>query len=51
MFDLSGLKAAIMENAHESSEMIIGRINSHLHRFIKSNELQDDATMVAIKVK
>jgi len=51
MFDLSGLKTAIAENAHESSEMVIGRINSRLHRFVKSNELQDDATIVAIKVK
>ena len=51
MFDLSGLKTAIAENAHESSEMVIGRINSRLHRFVKSDELQDDATIVAIKVK
>jgi serine phosphatase RsbU (regulator of sigma subunit) len=51
MFDLSGLKTAITENAHESSEMIIGRINSRLHRFVKSDELQDDATIVAFKVK
>ena len=51
MFDLSGLKTAITENAHESSEMIIGQINSRLHRFVKSNDFQDDATMVAFKVK
>jgi serine phosphatase RsbU (regulator of sigma subunit) len=51
MFDLSGLKTAITESAHESSEMIIGRINSRLHRFVKSDELQDDATIVAFKVK
>jgi serine phosphatase RsbU (regulator of sigma subunit) len=51
MFELSGLKTALTENAHESSETIIGRINSRLHGFVKSDELQDDATMVAIKVK
>ena len=51
MFDLSGLKTAITENAHESSEMIIGQINSRLHRFVKSDDFQDDATMVAFKVK
>jgi hypothetical protein len=51
MFDLSGLKTEIRESAHESSEMIIGRINSRLHGFVKSDELQDDATIVAFKVK
>ena len=51
MFDLTGLKATISESAHESSEKIIGRINSRLHGFVKSDELQDDATIVAIKVK
>ena len=51
MFDLSGLKTAIAESAHESSEIIIGRINSRLHGFVKSDELQDDATIVAFKVK
>jgi len=51
MFDLSGLKQAITENAHGSSEMVIDRINSQLHRFVNADELQDDATMVAIKVK
>ena len=51
MFELSGLKTAIAENAHESSDLIIGRINSRLHRFVKSDELQDDATIVAFKVK
>jgi serine phosphatase RsbU (regulator of sigma subunit) len=51
MFALSGLKTAIADNAHESSEMIIRQINSRLHGFVKSDELQDDATMVAFKVK
>jgi len=51
MFDVTGLKTVITESAHESSEMLIGHINSSLQRFVKSDELQDDATMVAIKVK
>ncbi len=51
MFDLAGLKTVITERAHESSEMLISHINSKLHSFVKSDELQDDATMVAIKVK
>ena len=51
MFNVSGLKTAITESAHESSEMLIGHINSRLRSFVKSDELQDDATMVAIKVK
>jgi len=51
MFDVARLKTVITESAHESSEMLIGNINSSLQRFVKSDELQDDATMVAIKVK
>ena len=51
MFDVSGLKKVITESAHESSEMLIGHINSKLRSFVESDELQDDATMVAIKVK
>ena len=51
MFDVSGLKTVMTECAHESSEVLIERINSKLRSFVKSDELQDDATMVAIKVK
>lgn len=51
MFDVSGLKTVITESAQESSEMLIDLINSRLQSFVKSDELQDDATMVAIKVK
>ncbi len=51
MFDVAGLKDAITESAHETSEMLIGQIDSKLHNFVRSEELQDDATMVAIKVK
>ncbi|UCD80706.1 MAG: serine/threonine-protein phosphatase [Desulfobacterales bacterium] len=51
IFDVSGLKTVIAESAHESSAILIDRINSRLRSFVKSDELQDDATMVAIKVK
>jgi len=51
MFETSGLKSVISESAHESSDIIIGQINSRLHQFVQSDELQDDATMVAIKMK
>ena len=51
IFDVSGLKSVVAESAQESSTMLIDRINSSLRSFVKSDELQDDATMVAIKVK
>ena len=51
MFEVSGLKTVITESARESSGMLIDHINSRLQSFVKSDELQDDATMVAIKVK
>lgn len=51
MFETSGLKSVITECAHESSDMIIGQINTRLQKFVKPDELQDDATMVAFKVK
>jgi serine phosphatase RsbU (regulator of sigma subunit) len=51
MFETSGLKSVITEFAHESSDMIIGQINTRLQKFVKPDELQDDATMVAFKVK
>jgi hypothetical protein len=51
MFDVSGLKTVMAESAHESSATLIERINSSLRSFVRSDELQDDATMVAIKVK
>ena len=51
MFDISGLKAVIAENIQESSEELLSRITSRLHDFVNSDDLQDDATMVAIKVK
>ena len=51
MFDVAGLKQIIAESAHETSETLIGQIDSKLQHFVRPNELQDDATMVAIKVK
>ena len=50
-FDAAGLKTVITENAHETSATLIEHINSKLQSFVKSEELQDDATMVAIKMK
>ena len=51
MFETAGLKSVIAASAHESSDIIISQINTQLHNFVKSDELQDDATMIAIKVK
>jgi serine phosphatase RsbU (regulator of sigma subunit) len=51
MFETAGLKSVITECVNESSENIIGQIDSRLHNFVKSTELQDDATMGAFKVK
>ena len=51
MFETAGLKSVITECVHESSDIIIGQINSRLQKFVQSDELQDDATMVGFKVK
>jgi serine phosphatase RsbU (regulator of sigma subunit) len=51
MFDVDGLKTAITESAHETSATLIEHITSRLQSFVRSDELQDDATMVAIKMK
>ena len=51
MFDISGLKTALGESVHEPCETIIRCINARLFEFVTSDELQDDATMVAIKIK
>ena len=51
MFETTGLKSVITDCVHESSDNIIGQIDTRLQKFVRSNELQDDATMVAIKVK
>ena len=51
MFDVSGLKRVIEESAHGSSRDIIQSINSRLRDFVRSEELQDDATLLAVKVE
>ena len=51
LFDLSRLKSALIESAYFSAEKIIESINHRLDEFIESEELHDDVTMVAIKVK
>ena len=51
MFETAGLKSVISECVNDSSGVIIDQIDSRLQKFVKSSELQDDATMVAIKVK
>ncbi|MBE9573562.1 MAG: serine/threonine-protein phosphatase [Proteobacteria bacterium] len=51
MFDIDRLKKVIEKNVYESSETIVDRINSQLHEFAKSDDLQDDVTMVAFKIK
>jgi sigma-B regulation protein RsbU (phosphoserine phosphatase) len=51
MFELAGLKRAIQESAHASSRGIIEQINHKLGDFMEGNELGDDATMMAIKIK
>jgi serine phosphatase RsbU (regulator of sigma subunit) len=51
MFELAGLKNAIEESAHESSDEIIQRINLKLNDFVGGEEFHDDATMMAVKIK
>jgi sigma-B regulation protein RsbU (phosphoserine phosphatase) len=51
MFELAGLKRVIQESADESCHGIIERINLKLDDFMQGNELGDDATMMAIKMK
>ena len=51
MFEIDGLKKVIEKNICESSKTIVDQINSQLHEFVKSDELQDDATMVAFKIR
>ncbi len=50
MFDISNLKSAIAQSAHQSSKEIIDNINLQLNTFMESGELQDDATMIGVKI-
>ena len=51
LFDLPRLESALRENVHLPAEKIIEGINLRLDEFIESEELHDDVTMVALKVK
>jgi sigma-B regulation protein RsbU (phosphoserine phosphatase) len=51
LFDLSRLESALKESAQYPAKKIVESINHRLDEFIQSEELHDDVTMVAIKVK
>jgi sigma-B regulation protein RsbU (phosphoserine phosphatase) len=51
LFDLPRLESALKESAHFPAEKIVAGINHRLDEFVQSEELHDDVTMVAIKVK
>jgi sigma-B regulation protein RsbU (phosphoserine phosphatase) len=51
LFDQSRLEAALRESVHFPADKIVERINHRLDEFVQSEELHDDVTMVAIKVK
>jgi serine phosphatase RsbU (regulator of sigma subunit) len=50
MFDVPNLKTAIEKSVHESSKEIVNHITLQLNTFTESSELQDDATMIAVKM-
>jgi sigma-B regulation protein RsbU (phosphoserine phosphatase) len=50
MFDLSGLKRAVGECADQDSQSIVNGIKVRLRAFTESDELDDDATILAVKV-
>jgi sigma-B regulation protein RsbU (phosphoserine phosphatase) len=51
LFDLPRLESALKESAHFPADKIVAGINQRLDEFIQTEELHDDVTMVAIKVK
>ena len=51
LFDLPRLESALKENAKFPADKIVAGINQRLDEFVQSEELHDDVTMVAIKVK
>lgn len=51
LFDQSRLEAALKESAHFPADRIVQSINRRLDQFVQSEELHDDVTLVAIKVK
>ena len=51
LFNLPRLESALKESAHFPADKIVAGINHRLDEFIQTEELHDDITMVAIKVK
>jgi serine phosphatase RsbU (regulator of sigma subunit) len=51
LFDLARLESALKESAQFPADKIVAGINHRLDEFVQSEELHDDVTMVAIKVK
>ncbi|UCG66375.1 MAG: serine/threonine-protein phosphatase [Deltaproteobacteria bacterium] len=51
LFALPRLESALKESAHFPADKIVAGINRRLDEFVQSEELHDDVTMVAIKVK
>jgi sigma-B regulation protein RsbU (phosphoserine phosphatase) len=51
LFDLPRLESALKESAHFPADKIVAGINQRLDEFVQAEELHDDVTMVAIKVK
>jgi sigma-B regulation protein RsbU (phosphoserine phosphatase) len=51
LFELSRLESALKESAHFPAQKIVEGINHRLGEFVQSEELHDDVTMVAVKVK
>jgi serine phosphatase RsbU (regulator of sigma subunit) len=51
LFDQTRLESALKENAQFPAEKIVAGINQRLDEFVQTEELHDDVTMVAIKVK
>lgn len=51
LFDLPRLESALKENVKFPADKIVAGINQRLDEFVQSEELHDDVTMLAIKVK
>ncbi len=51
LFDLARLESALKESVNFPADKIVAGINQRLDEFVQSEELHDDVTMVAIKVK
>lgn len=51
LFDLPRLESALKESVNFPADKIVAGINQRLDEFVQSEELHDDVTMLAIKVK